>query len=711
MLAIFKREFKSYLHSFIGPLVIAAILAMFTWFFLIYNLFSQSNNLNGAVFYVAFWGLMIIIPVLSMRSFTEERKNKTDQMILTAPVSVGQMVMGKFLSMVAIFTIPTLVICIFPLVMMKFGSVPLLWNYTSIFAFYIYGVALIAICMFFSSLTENIIISFISSAVVILFCNLSSNIYEGLGIEALSTVLKNTVDISTRLTDMMLGSIDVTAIIYFLSIIILFLFLTTQSIQKRRYTVSKNNFSISAYSSITVIVVIVAIVFANLAGSQIPEDYKSLDVTSNSLYTLTDDSIDVVSQITDDITLYFLAKEDDETGQTKDTGVEKILKKYAALSDNITLTYVDPVINPQFASNYTTDSLSYSSVIVVDNTNERSTVIPYSDMFETEIDYTTYSSTVTGYNMEGEITNALQYVTLSEDVLMNAYIITGHNEIGLEDAYEKVLKNDNMNISELSLLTTTSVPEDCDLLIIASPAIDYTADEAAMVISYLENGGDILILSTYTQEDMTNFKSILAFYGVDLKDGLIVENDSNHYYNNMQPYYVFPVLGSDEITDGISSSASGMVFAPLPQALSYTESDDVTISEILTSSEDAYIKANVEGGIEQADTDESGQFTMAVKAVKTTGDTQSNAAIYACGYMFTSSADEIVSDNNLLLFSNTINSLVEFETDFVTIPVKEVSNYITVTISAVYTILSVMIVVVLAILIGGFVVWFKRSKK
>ena len=159
MLAIFKREFKSYLHSFIGPLFIAAVLGLFSMFFILFNIMNLSNNINGALYNLGFWGLMFMIPILCMRAFSEERKNKTDQMILTAPVSVGSVVLGKFLAIVAIFAIPTAVFCLFPLIMSAFGDVPLLWNYTSVLGFFLYGVMLIAVCVFISNLSDNFFIN------------------------------------------------------------------------------------------------------------------------------------------------------------------------------------------------------------------------------------------------------------------------------------------------------------------------------------------------------------------------------------------------------------------------------------------------------------------------------------------------------------------------------------------------------------------------
>ena len=94
-----------------------------------------------------------------MRIFSEERKNKTDQLILTAPVTVGQIVMGKFFALTTIFTIPTIIICIYPLILSRFGSVPMGEAYLAILGFYLYGITCIAIGIFVSSLTESQVIA------------------------------------------------------------------------------------------------------------------------------------------------------------------------------------------------------------------------------------------------------------------------------------------------------------------------------------------------------------------------------------------------------------------------------------------------------------------------------------------------------------------------------------------------------------------------
>ncbi len=707
MLAIFKREFKSYLHSVIGPLFIAAVVGLFSLFFIMFNLMGLSNNINGALYNLGYWGLMFLIPILCMRTFSEERRNKTDQLILTAPVSVGAVVVGKFLAIVAIFAIPTVIFCLVPIIMTFFGTIPMLWNYTSILGFFLYGVMLIAICVFISNLSENPIICAVISILAILIGNISSNFYNSSSSELVKNILASTIDFSTRLANMLTGTCDLTSVIYFLSVTALFLFLSVQMIQKRRYSISKKNLSISAYSSVTVIVMIAVVIVANMAALQIPDSIREADVTAQNLYSLTDDSKDVINGIEDDITLYFFAQEGDSDSQTKDESIEKLLLQYVNASDHINIEYIDPVLNPQFAKNYTDDTISYSSVIVVNNTTGRSKVIDYNDMYETQVDYSTYQQTVTGYDTEGEITYALQYVCLSDDELMNAYQITGHNEISFTSSFSDVISKNNMVVNDLSLLTAEAVPEDCELLIINSPVTDFSEDEVNKITDYLDTGKNALIITYYqTGSEMENFNKLLSYYGVNAGSGVIVETNPDNVIAGSDPYYLLPILGSDETTSSISSEGYGSVFAPLCQPLSYEAMDLVTISEILYTSDQAYVQS-----LTSEDKSEEGKYYVGLKAVKELDSGSSTAIIYSCGDMFSEAADEMVQGNNLRLFSNSLNALVTFDTELVTIPVKAVDSLLSVSGQNAIFMICCMIILVLVIFFSGLFVWIYRRRK
>lgn len=121
MLAILKREFRSYFQSVIGWLFLAATLSIFGLYFYVYNLVYGYPNISSTLSSITFI-FLITVPVLTMRVLAEEQKNKTDQLILTAPVSVGKIVAAKFLAMGAVFTIAVAVIAVTPLILSAFGT-------------------------------------------------------------------------------------------------------------------------------------------------------------------------------------------------------------------------------------------------------------------------------------------------------------------------------------------------------------------------------------------------------------------------------------------------------------------------------------------------------------------------------------------------------------------------------------------------------------
>ena len=139
MAAIFKREFKSYFQSVIGWLFIAVTLCLYGLYFVVYNLSYGYAYISYSLSAITFI-FLITVPVLTMRVFAEERNKKTDQLILTSPVSLGKIVFAKFLAMVAVFSIAIAVIALSPLLLKALGSAPLKESYVAILGFWLYGV-------------------------------------------------------------------------------------------------------------------------------------------------------------------------------------------------------------------------------------------------------------------------------------------------------------------------------------------------------------------------------------------------------------------------------------------------------------------------------------------------------------------------------------------------------------------------------------------
>ncbi len=294
MLAVYKKEIRSYFTSVIGYLFIGLLLLVLSFIF--YNINITKNNAYiGYVFehnYVQIV-LMILIPVMTMKIFADERHSKTDQMLFTAPVKISDIVLGKFLAIATMFTIPMLIICFYPLVLSDYGTIPWLASYNSIFGFWLMGLTMIAIGVFVSSITENQIMSAVVTFIILLisfvcfYMNTSFSNNSGASIVFFSVVaallaavvftqLKSNIKIATiasvgffgvcvvalviiyfvkesllvgliqtfllklslyqNLSHFCVQYFDIAAVAYYVSIIIFCLYLTNQSLQKRRWS-------------------------------------------------------------------------------------------------------------------------------------------------------------------------------------------------------------------------------------------------------------------------------------------------------------------------------------------------------------------------------------------------------------------------------------------------------------------------------------------
>ena len=158
MKAIFNREFKSYFTSMIGPVFVAALVLVTGIYFMVYNMsygypyFAYTLSASAIVF-------VLTVPLLTMRSFSEERHSKTDQLLLTSPVSVTQIVLGKFFSMAAVVAIPCVIFCLCPLIIKSTGTAYFLVDYSTILVYFLIGCAYVAIGMLISAMTDSVIIA------------------------------------------------------------------------------------------------------------------------------------------------------------------------------------------------------------------------------------------------------------------------------------------------------------------------------------------------------------------------------------------------------------------------------------------------------------------------------------------------------------------------------------------------------------------------
>ena len=239
MIAIYKREVKSYFQSMIGYAFIAFLMLFTGIYFTAYNLNAGypyfAYTLSGSMFI-----FLIAIPVLTMKSFSDERKSKTDQMLLTAPVSVTGIVLGKYLAMLTVFAIPCILFCAYPLAIKAWGTAYLKVDYAAIVMFFLIGCVYIAVGMFLSSLTESQIIAAVSTFAVLLVMYLWGGLIGFLPSNTWGTALKGfleKLDFSVAFSGVLESNLlDMSDVMLCISIVFLFVFITVQTIQKRRWS-------------------------------------------------------------------------------------------------------------------------------------------------------------------------------------------------------------------------------------------------------------------------------------------------------------------------------------------------------------------------------------------------------------------------------------------------------------------------------------------
>ena len=276
MFALYKKELRSYFTSMIGYVFVAFFLLVMGIYFSVYNVlngYSAFEQVMGATTFVFF----ILTPILTMRVMAEERRQKTDQLLLTAPITVEKIVAGKFLAMATVFGIVMAVCCLYPLILSSYGTVNLVTAYVGILGFVLLGLAFMAMGQFVSTCTENQVVSAVISFIVtlvmyymgslknmfptdnrsaliiisVVFAGIWAGVYAGLKSLPVALVIYFTnraayngiiakilgwFSIMDRFSTFTSGAVDLSSIVYLASFTFIFLFLSVQVIKSRRWS-------------------------------------------------------------------------------------------------------------------------------------------------------------------------------------------------------------------------------------------------------------------------------------------------------------------------------------------------------------------------------------------------------------------------------------------------------------------------------------------
>lgn len=234
MKAIFKKELRGYFYSPIGFVFLAIFFFVASLFFAMYNIFGGYGDIN-AVFSNMTMIFLFLTPVITMRSMAEEKNSKTDQLLLTSPVKISSIVLGKLFATMSVLAIAMAMTFVYPILLLNFTTPAwgkFIGNYIG---FFLMGSAFLSIGIYISALTENQIIAAVSTFGVLFLLYLADWFAPMINVGFLSAMLKG-ISMTTKFYDFSMGIINIGSVVYYISIVVVFVSLTVIHIEKRRWS-------------------------------------------------------------------------------------------------------------------------------------------------------------------------------------------------------------------------------------------------------------------------------------------------------------------------------------------------------------------------------------------------------------------------------------------------------------------------------------------
>lgn len=398
-------------------------------------------------------------------------------------------------------------------------------------------------------------------------------------------------------------------------------------------------------TAITAAALVLAIL-VSLIVDALPKRYTEFDLSEAGIYTISDTTKEILQGLEQDVTMYYLA----QTG-SEDVFITGLLDRYTEYSDHVSWEQIDPAVYPTFASQYDADSASDGSVIVV--SGEKSNLIDFTDFYPDYYSYSYGMSDTNRFDGENCLTTAIYNVTSGES--SHAYYTTNHGEASLGSTLLSAIEKQNITVSELDLLTS-SIPEDCDLLIVNCPQQDFSGadgvtDEISMLESYLEGGGK-LILTTDSGYETPNLDAVMAEFGLSRVQGLVVEGDANYYSQALGPISSLLTVNYSEesaVTSGLDTDVRCLLAQSQGIAIAEDLPADIATEALLVTSDTAFSKVDgydmdTTKMTEKEENDIDGPFNLAVYAENTT--TGAQVTWVGSGFISNDTLDMAVNGGN-----------------------------------------------------------------
>lgn len=703
MFAIFKKEIKTYFTSLFTYIYFSLYMLLTGIFFSLYCLENSGTQFGYYVLSRAFLVVVFFVPICTMRLFAQEKKERTDQMLFTAPVSFGSVLCGKYFATLVVVLLPILCSVLYPVTMAAYGKLDATYLAAAYIACVLVTLGLISLGMFVSALVHNSILAAVLTYAVYAVILLLRLIESLVSSEGIYHVIHE-ISIYNKYYDMISGILRSGDIVYLLLVAVLFFVLTWIALMTRR----ERTQVIVLRSAFSILLCVIISVFC----LQHTEVY---DFTTERILTLSEETKQVADKVTQPTKIYYMGLQ-----SRANATYQEFLQKYEDLNENIEVIYMNIDNNRDFRETYLgdVDVITETSMLVM--TKERSIYLDSAN-YTSSIQTSSYSYKSL-LDIENQLTSAIYYVN-SEDSVSVAKL-SGCGEEDIPGSFRNMLKMNNYDLKDLNLEEKATAMEstfsdDCSVVFMNAPQTDYSKEALEELSEFLKNGGNLFITLDALNEDMPNLFAFLSEYGLEVQSGVVIEKNAGSYIYDTQ-YYIVPQIKKTVYSESVLDN-NMHVFTMTSKGMKIVDSaKGYQVTEVLKTNADAFSKVeDFDNYTIKSDGDIQGPFSIAAAAEK---EGEGNLFVVSSNLLLNEDVDTDSNGSNRRFFLNVLNIMTgnedgimidgrEINTQTAFYPTKTRTLVKIMTIAIIPIVVLVMGIVVLVIRYSNFLLRLKKGGK
>lgn len=646
MIAVLKKELKIYMTS-MSTYVYYGFFFLMTGIFFVNSCLKTGDTTFG--YYVlsrSFLAAIIFIPIFTVRIYAKEKREHTDQLLLTAPVLSWKIIVAKYIATMLVTGLPLFLSIVYPFSISAYGTLSVKFTAASYIACMLAAMLLLSIATFFSSIMSRPVLAILvtySSVIVLWRVGLMHDIPDSISVYGIYN-------------DMISGIIRSSDVLYLLLLSVVLLLSSCILSEGRRM----RKFFLAGIKICALLVVAFGMGVVGMYHM------KVYDFTAEELLTLSDETKQVLKQVKNPTSLYYIGKK-----SRANATYQELLAVYSDFNENIEIIYKDVEADPAFCDEYLgdIDNINETSILVV--SEDRQIYLDAADYISSA--YVSSYSVKSYLDIENQLTKAIYYV--NSDQSEKIMYVEGNGEEVLADRFSKLLKMDDydigiFNIEEAVNLTQEGFGDNSKIAVINAPQIDYSEGAIRALEDYLEKGGNLFITLDPLNEELSNLYQFLENYGLSVQPGIVMEQEQGRYVYDTS-YYLAPDIKDSVYTTEIKKQKAGLLTMTSKGIKAANPQNGYQVTEVLKTSTQAFSKVGDFDKItSKGEEDIQGPFSIAAVAEK---EGEGSLFVVSSNLFLHSDVDIESNGGNRKFFFQVVNRLTKHQGGIM-IEGKEVDN-------------------------------------